>query len=132
MASVPDESLGKKAMNLTKKVCKKTFIYSVFFIILVEVFSLFIRDKNNYVNYYYPILTQLSLFIMLFNIFYSSSKLRFCNRKKLAIFSLMMYYLVGFFSIFIELKKGVYLDVVSNLLLFTSVVLIFLSLIRKR
>lgn len=132
MASVPDESLGKKASNLFKKTCKKTFIYSVFVLILIEVLSLFIRDSKDYVNIYYPLLTQISMFLMLFNIFYSSDKLRFCTRKKLAILSLLSYYCIGIFSIFVKAKAANYVNIVSNLLLVTAVVLVFLSLIRKK
>lgn len=124
MASVPTCSLcraPKKVNEYFKDKKKPILVYSVFLILLVEfsstIFNFFykstITQYDVYCMYYYPLLTQLSMFIIFFSLFLWKERLYFCDRKNAATFYLSLYYLFGFISILFCFSSDFYYKIIN-------------------
>lgn len=97
---------------------KQPFLtYSIFFILLIEWYSAFyiytnpsssINTKNEYLQFWYPMLSQLALFIVFFSLFLWKERLRFCYRKSAVCFYLSSYYFLGFLGVLFCLNANVY------------------------
>jgi hypothetical protein len=127
----PRGSLGKSKQQTTEKVKNSFLIYSFFVILLLEIASIVINNnvsEDNYLNLYYPIITNLD-FAILFGTFYLFRKrLKFCFRKKIAIASLVLYYSFNALSVIFKLEANSYYSLVSYGLLgvvFATLVLTF-------
>lgn len=130
----PRGSLGKsKQQTTTEKVKKSFLIYSFFIIILLEIASIVINNnvsEDSYLNYYYPIITNLDFAILSGTFFLFRKRLKFCFRKKIAISSLVLYFLFNVFSVLFKLEANFYYSLVSYGLLgvvFATLVLTFYS-----
>ena len=134
MASVPPcglKCLGKKAVDyLTeqKANCKRL---SLFYLLAIEVISLFIRNVKNYACYWYPLMTQIGFFLVVFTFLMYRERLRFCLRKKLAVAFLSLYYLFGVIALVFQFTDKVYFEWTSIGVLVLSVLLFGLSFFNQ-
>jgi hypothetical protein len=141
MASVPKCSLCKGTEIVEDKLKNKKqpyLIYSVFFIIMIEMFSIFLNNVNIstefnklYLVKIYPMLTQISMFLAVSSIFMWREKLRFCLRKATATMFLSIYYLFGFFAILFCFSSSIYYQFV-NVALIGLVFLLFVQSIYAK
>lgn len=133
MASVPPTSLGGGGrIGQFLQANKKSFlIYSLFCLLLIEVVSIFIRYNENYVQYWYPLLTQIGFFLLVFSLFLWRERLHFCYRKNVAVFVLALYYLFGAFSIVAQVSDKAYTSIISYSLLGLCGLIFILSFIKS-
>lgn len=134
MASVPPcglKCLGRKAIDFATKQRQEFLRLGIFYVLIVEIASIFIRDLPNYACFWYPLLTQSVLFIMVFSVFLWRERLRFCFRKKFAAVFLSLYYLFGVVALVGNFSNQAYVDVVSYSLLGVTVVLFLLSFLQN-
>jgi len=141
MASVPKCGLCRFTQPLegylnNKK--KNFLIYSIFVILLVEIFSSVFNlfyvptTYDLYASYIYPLLTQLVLFLLFTCVFMWREKLRFCLRKATAVMYLSIYYLFGFISLLFCFTATFYINFVNFTLLFLSLLIFVQSLYAKK
>lgn len=141
MASVPKCGLCRftqpieKALESNKK---NYLIYSIFIVLLIEILSNVINwfyvptTYDLYASKIYPLLTQLSLFLVFSSLFLWRGKLRFCLRKATALMYLSTYYLFGFISLLFCFTAQFYINVVSMTLLLLSLLLFVQSIYAKK
>lgn len=118
-----------KPKSLLKKInemVKGYGVWAVAFLFLQELVSLFFWDDENYKNFYYPILNQFALLILLLNIFVWKNKLNFCVFKKYGIIALILYYLCGILAMIFKIE--IYINYISYYLLGISIVLMIFSI----
>jgi FlaA1/EpsC-like NDP-sugar epimerase len=100
MASIPKGTCNicRVAKVVNEKIKTNSKLYAFFAIIIIELFSLKIQDYTTpkaYVEFIYPLLTQIVLFIIFVAINYNSERLRFCKRQKLIVVFLAVYYFLN-------------------------------------
>ena len=120
MPAVPKESLGGRLSQLVVKSQNKIYKYNIFAVIVLEVLSMFLRESDKYVNYYYPLLSQLVLAVLVFTIYHKAKFLKYCTRKIWAYRFLMYYFVFGVVSIVFQLDNSTYTEIVGNGLLFIT------------
>lgn len=101
MASIPKGTcqICRIAKKVNEKIKTNSKLYAFFAIIIIELFSIKVQDyvtPQRYIEFVYPLLTQIVLFIIFVAINYHSERLRFCKRQKLIVIFLALYY---FFNI---------------------------------
>lgn len=134
MAAVPPCGLAcriAKANNYLKEKKKEFLIYSIFYLLGIEILSMFIRYEKNYVCFWYPLLTQSGYFLLVFSFYLWNEKLRFCLRKNIALLSLSFYYLLGVIALLFNFSDSFYYTITSYLFLGISIVLLFSSILNK-
>lgn len=134
MAVLPPCSLCKPSEFINQKLevlKKQPLILNFIFILIIEVVSNFIKFNPDYVTFYYPLLTQLGMFIFSFSFYLHRERLRFCSRKTASLFYLSIYYLFNIFSLFICLEKAIYYDIINLGLLLIVFVLFIMSFLNK-
>lgn len=100
MASIPKPSCKAcrvaKAVNEKIKVNSKLYAFSA--IVMIELLSIKIQEfvsTKSYLEFYYPLLTQVVLCVIFIAINYHSERLRFCKRQKLIVIFLAVYYFLN-------------------------------------
>lgn len=134
MASVPPCGLGcriKKVHKYLKYQKSKFLIYSIFYLLIIELSSYSIRDFRNYACFWYPLLTQLGYALLTFSIFLWSEKLGFCFRKNIAILGLCIYYLLGFVSLIFGCSENLYIQLTLGILFLISLIAILLTIFKN-
>jgi hypothetical protein len=143
MAAVPVCALCKAPEIISKYLenRKKHFLkFSIFIILVIEWFSIFYNKtythpKHNiydsYLMYYYPLLTQLALFVIFFSIFLWKDRLHFCFRKAATTFYLSLYYLLGVLSVLLCLSADFYYEAISIGSLAIASFIFIVSLLRS-
>ena len=111
---------------------EKLLIYSFLGVILLEVLSLFLESSVHYVNLYYPLTSQLEMFIIVWALASYSNRLRFCDAKRYSLNVLSTYYLFNFLSIIVGLDNYIYSIIANVVILSISFLLFAYSLIRKK
>ena len=136
MPSVPKESLGKRfsqsKQRLESLVKDTVYVYAIFAILILEICSLFLRELETYVDYWYPLLSQITLFVVLFSTYLKSDAHRFCQRRKIAFLLLSIYFAFGATSIIFQIKNQFYLDIATFILLGGVFSSILLTLFKKK
>lgn len=125
MASLPPCSLCRLSENIRPyfENNKKTIlIYSIFAILLIEWFSMgyqYIVPQtpnlvyDRYLFFWYPLLSQLSLFVLFFSLYLWKEKLHFCFRKSATTFYLSLYYLLGVVGVLFCIQANLYYTIIS-------------------
>jgi hypothetical protein len=141
MASVPKCGLCRMTEPVEKffENKKQNFlVYSVFIVLLIEMFSNVInwfyvpKTFDFYASFLYPLLTQLSLFLVFSSLFLWRERLRFCLRKATATMFLSAYYLFGFISLVFCFTATFYINVVNFTLLTLALMLFVQSIYTKK
>ena len=118
-------------LKVRKNYIKHFFRYSVFAVLLMEVLSLLMSGLKNYSTYWYPLLTQITLFALCFPMFSMANRLRLCLRKKLAFGLLSLSYFLGIIYLILGgFSDALYFKITQYLLLIGVFLCVALS-IRK-
>lgn len=134
MAAVPPcglKCLTNKAYEKLKTNKYPVIIYSIFYVLLIENISFFIRYLPNYACIWYPLLTQISFFFLFLSIFLWYDRLRFCFLKQLATLFLTVYYLFGAISLIFQFSEELYSKVISTGLIIISAFVFIMSIFKK-
>jgi len=134
MSAIPPCGLAcriAKANTYLKEKKKEFLIYSVFYLLGIEILSMFIRYEKNYACFWYPLLTQVGFFLLVFSFYLWNEKLRFCLRKNIALLSLSSYYLIGIIALLFNFSDNFYYTITSYSFLGISIILLFLSILNK-
>jgi hypothetical protein len=125
MASLPPCSLCRLSEGIRPyfENNKKTIlVYSVFAVILIEWFSMIYQYivpqtpnlvYDRYLFFWYPLLSQLALFVLFFSLYLWKERLHFCFRKSAATFYLALYYLLGVFGVLFCIQANLYYTIIS-------------------
>lgn len=100
MALPPKEAFDPKnnPMKSTRRMAtqgKKIVIWGLAGLFILEFISMFLINKPNYALFYYPILTNLGIIVLLLNFIAVAERLNFCVFKRFAILSMVFYYWIG-------------------------------------
>ena len=88
----------KMAETTIKEAFKSYSIWGLAYLFIVEVISLILWDNINYKEFYYPLLNQIAILLILINIFTWRNRLNFCKFKKSGLIALIIYYLIEILS----------------------------------
>ena len=125
MAVIPTCSLCKAPEKLRvymESNKRLVLVYSIFAVLVIEWFSLFISKTNpsnpnqpfdNYLMFWYPLLTQLALFVLFFSLWLWKDRLHFCFRKSATTFYLAFYYLFGVIGVLFCIQANLYYTIIS-------------------
>jgi hypothetical protein len=138
MPRLPIEVLKKAAASLNRMVRKvdkkeiknKFLIFSFLLIIGIELASTFLVNAKSYLLVIYPILTQLVMFIATFTMALYSKRLRFCERKELALYLVSAYYLLNVFFVLFPSTNYIY-SIIVNLMIMGIAVYLLITEIKK-
>lgn len=131
MPKIPPCALCKKVKEVLIENKKPFLVYSIFYLLIIEVVSYYLADRKNYACYWYPLLTNTGFFLIVFSIFLWNDRLRFCLRKNLAVLFLSIYYLFGSVAIICNVSNTTYTFWVSVGLLAISVITFILSIFKS-
>ena len=126
MATLPICSLCKipEKIRVSLEKEKKIFlVFSIFIVLIFEWFSIYYVSTHDqskqiiydvYLMFWYPLLTQLSMFIIFFSLFLWKERLHFCFRKSATTFYMSLYYLFGVFSVLFCVSSSFYYETVTT------------------
>lgn len=128
-----------KVNNAIKKVNdnmkKYTMVYAFFYLLIFELGSIIIRSistKEKYDIFWFPLLTQLMMTIIFYNLLLFRNKLKFCQRKTILVKVLTVYYFLNFITILSPICSTFYINIVTSLLLSVSYIIILLTLFKNK
>jgi hypothetical protein len=135
MASIPKSGclICRFAKTVNEKIKINSKLYAFFAILIIELFSIKIQDYSTpqrYVEFIYPLLTQLVLFIIFVAINYHSERLRFCKRQKLIVIFLALYYFLNIVFMLVPICWGAYYSLINYSIL-SIVGLLFIATWRN-
>jgi len=131
MPGVPPCSLCKKVKAYLVENKKAFLIYSIFYVLVAEILSYFLRYEKEYACYYYPLLSQLEFFLIFFSLYLWNDRLHFCLRKNLAVLFLSGYFLFGFIAVLFKVQDAFYTPMISLGLVGISALTFFLSIFKS-
>lgn len=131
MPKIPACAFCKKVKEVLEKNKKPFLVYSIFYLLLIEIVSYFLCEIQNYACYWYPLLTNTGFFLIVLSIYLWNDKLRFCFRKNLAFLFLSLYYLFGSIAIILNVSNSFYTNCIAVGLLFISAATFILSIFKK-
>jgi hypothetical protein len=101
---------------------KMILVYSIFAVIIIEWFSMIYQYNvpqtanlvyDRYLFFWYPLLSQLALFVLFFSLYLWKERLHFCFRKSATTFYLALYYLLGVFGVLFCIQANLYYTIIS-------------------
>lgn len=100
MAAIPKPgcTICRLAKSVNEKIKTNCKLYVFLAVIFIELFSIKIQEYATpqlYMEFIYPLLTQIVLFIVFVGVNYHSERLRFCKRQKLIVMFLALYYFLN-------------------------------------
>jgi len=135
MASLPRPTclICRVAKKVNEKIKINSKLYAFFAIIIIEFFSIRIQNyvtPLQYVEFIYPVLTQVALFIIFVALNYHSERLRFCKRQKLIVISLAIYYFLNIVFMLVPICWSTYYSLINYSIL-SIVGLLFIATWRN-
>lgn len=132
MPRIPKEILG--AARLVKRnTTKYLYTYGVIGVLVIELLSLVICElSDNYLYFWYPILTQLISVIFMLSIICTPPRVAPCIRKKVAMYCLVSYYSYGTICILFNISNDEYEYFIKYGLLLSSLYILINTIIRKK
>lgn len=118
------EVIKKVSTNLRKHV----LIYSFFYILVMEISSIFLSNTKNYLTYWYPLLSTSGFFVLFLNLFLLRDRLRFCIRKKIVVSCLSLYYLFAIICLVFQFSDELYTSIINYMLLGAVFITLLLTL----
>ncbi len=130
MPRVPKEILGRL---VRKNTIKSIYKYGVIAVLIIELFSLVVCElSDNYLYFWYPILTQLTSAVFILSIICTPSKVAPCIRKKVAMYCLAAYYSYGVVCVLLNIDNKEYEYFITYGLLLSSLFILINTIIRKK
>ena len=116
-----------------KKTIKHYYIvYAFVGVMIIELLSLFASYDDKYLTFYYPLLTQLTVMIILLNLALNSERLRFCYRKTTALYILSGYYLFNIIAMIFNIGYFTYSIIADVIIMLTCSLLFITSIIKEK
>lgn len=131
MAAVPPQGNGKFLKRIVNDYKKNFFRYGVFGLLILEVLSVQIVNVGDYASFWYPLLTQIALFIMVFPQWALGNIFKYCTRKKIAFGFLSIYYLTGIIYLTLGLTDSVYYTIISSVALVGAGICALLTIFKN-
>jgi hypothetical protein len=141
MPRLPKEVFTKttrKIIDVEKTITNKKdikhyyLVYAFVGVMIIELLSLFLSYSDNYLTFWYPLLTQLTVLIILLNLVLNTKKLRFCYRKKTALYVLSGYYLFNIMAVIFNIGDFAYSIIVNVLVVIACSLLFITSIIKEK
>jgi len=137
------ENISKFGVLLNLKTKKHILIYGFFYLLIFELFSFILAkdsvnimgisfDFPNYAFYTFPLLTQMGYSLMFISLWHWRFKLSFCQRKKIAVFSLFLYYSFNAICIMFQLCESFFTKVITYGLLSVVFVTLLLTIYQPK
>jgi hypothetical protein len=135
MASNPKVTcqICRIAKEVNEKIKKQSKLYAFFALIIIELFSVKIQDYTTpdyYKEFVYPLLCNIALFIVFVAVNYHSERLRFCERQKLIVVFLALYYFLNITFLLFPVCWSTYSGLVNYSIL-SVIVLLFIATWRN-
>lgn len=125
----PQGNKRKKLITVLSKAFKKNlWVYTVFFIVLLETISLFLKDLKSYQGFIYPLLSQFTMLVLTFHFVIKSKSLKFCFRKKIAFTVLSIYYFLNIIYLVFSISDNIFYNIITVLMFATIFILSLLTL----
>jgi hypothetical protein len=99
----------KASTNIRKHIV----IYSFFYILLMEVSSIFLSNTKNYLTYWFPLLSTSGYFVLFLNLFLLRDRLKFCLRKTICVLALSFYYLFAIICLVFQFSDELYTSIIN-------------------
>lgn len=139
MAKVPLPSLpgggnkiGKaREMYVLRDRIKVYFLYWIVLVLAIEGVSVLVYKQPNYALFWYPILTQSQLFVLILAFVSHGKILNYCDTKLTALWLYAMYYFLGIIAIVLGINATWY-DYLTNIILSTVVITFIASFFDKK
>jgi hypothetical protein len=113
----------------TKKIIKKNYVkYFLIIYLFSELISFGINEINH--MFYYEFVFNFMMQIQLFFLFLFLLKFNFCQRNKIIIYCLLLYFLINAFLPFFVTNEF-YLTIMKNILVILLSALLILTLTKK-
>lgn len=123
----------KTAVEKTNNSIRKHLIvYSVAYLLLMEVASLFLMKHPNYESHIFPFMAQIGFAFIFYTIWLHRVRLKFCLRKDFAVFFLCLYYAFNAITILFQICGSVYTQIVSYGLLSSVLLILLLTIFKKK
>lgn len=133
MPRIPKEILEGSARLVRRNTTKYLYRYGVIAVLLLELFSLIACElSDNYLYFWYPILTQITSTIFIVSIICTPSRVSPCIRKKVAMYCLASYYSYGVMCILFNIGNSSYEYFITYGLLLSSLFILINTIIRKK
>ena len=117
-----------------KSLANNVFIYAFLGVILTEYASVIIWNYSSnkyYADFWYPILGNLIVMLLILPNLINARKLKFCLAKKLAFWSLFGYYAMNILTIIFNCQDVLYRTLVNNLFLGLAFSMSVLTIIKN-
>lgn len=122
MPRPPKEVLGRLKMKSKKNIG----VFSIFYILAMELFSLVFYNLENYLLFWYPLLNTLGYLFIFLSFYVLANGLKFCRLKKITILTLVAYYSFSFVSILFKIENTIYTNIANySMILLALFVLIY-------
>ena len=132
MPRIPKESLKKRVQAVIKNSKNKIYTYGLIVGLVIEIASVLICEVvDDYMLFWYPMLTQLVFAIYVLSILFTPPKVSPCIREKIAMGFLVAYYTYGFLATLFKFSGEDYSINISGGLLVISFLLIIYTLKKK-
>lgn len=118
------ETIKKVSINVRKHIV----IYSFFYILGMEILSIFLSNAKNYLTYWYPLLSTSGYFVLFFNLFLLRDRLKFCLRKTICVLALTFYYLFAIICLVFQFSDELYTSIINYGLLGVALSTLVLTL----
>lgn len=143
MALVPGGSLppkngrlkvkeGGRDMYVIKERIKVYFIYWVAGVYVVELLSGLVYNNTSYMNFWYPLLTQIQVLVLLGAFITHGKVLNFCKAKMHALYGFSFYYLMGIVSLIFQINSPIYLNVSYGVLFLVGGIFCYNMITNKK
>ncbi len=125
----PQGNKRKKLITVLSKAFKQNlWVYTVFFIVLLETISLFLKDLKSYQGFIYPLLSQFTMLVLTFHFVIKSKSLKFCFRKQIAFTVLSIYYFLNIIYLVFSISDNIFYNIITVLMFATIFILSLLTL----
>ena len=137
MAKVPGDSLPPKGARngrdvfVIKDRIKVYFIYWIAGVLAIELLSATLYSQPNYALFWYPLLSQLQVLVLLVAFLTHGKVLNFCQSKMTALWAFCAYYAFGIISIIFQISGQMYSYITDAILLSVAIVFIY-NLVRNK
>jgi len=115
----------EKSVSLTKR-------YGVFMILSIEIVSLILSKflGANYVLFWFPFLTNVSILILMYLLLCNRRFLKYCQRTILGLKFLIAYFIFNIFVITTGLVNQHYTNIITYILLGCAFIVLFITFFK--
>ena len=120
---------GKVALHRIKTKTKK---YGIFAVLIIELISLFLYNSKDYLTVIYPFMANATIFILLYKNYCDRVELKYCQRAKIALIALCLYFFIGGLAVVFKPVGILYNYYIDYVLLLTAFICILLTIYKNK